>query len=121
MKIFFSPSRKILIPGDWLEDGTYAPGACPSDAIEITEKEKEKFWAQPAPAESELGSSKGRPAWVKTKPVELSEDQAKAARLNAYRVESDPIFMEWQFDQSEEKEQQWRASVEAIKARYPLP
>lgn len=38
----------------------------------------------------------------------------------AYRSESDPIFMEWKYDLSQEKEEQWRRKVAEIKARYPM-
>ncbi|MYM61125.1 hypothetical protein GTG28_18000 [Vibrio sp. OCN044] len=43
------------------------------------------------------------------------------SRRNDYVVESDQIYMEWQFDKTAEKEQQWRDKVAEIKARYPLP
>lgn len=42
-------------------------------------------------------------------------------RRRAYDVESDPLFLEWQYDQTPEKEQAWRDKVAEIKARYPLP
>ncbi|HGF3775506.1 TPA: hypothetical protein ACF37B_004442 [Vibrio parahaemolyticus] len=42
-------------------------------------------------------------------------------RQEAYRSESDPLYMEWQYDQTPEKEQAWRDKVAEIKARYPLP
>ena len=42
-------------------------------------------------------------------------------RLGAYKEESDPLYMEWQFDQTPESEQVWRDKVAEIKARYPLP
>ncbi|WP_242533476.1 hypothetical protein [Vibrio alginolyticus] len=42
-------------------------------------------------------------------------------RLSAYKSESDPLYMEWQYDQTAEKEQAWRDKVAEIKARYPLP
>ncbi|QJI30739.1 hypothetical protein HKK55_19185 [Pseudomonas sp. ADAK18] len=41
-------------------------------------------------------------------------------RRLAYRTDSDPLYMEWQYDQTEIKEKAWRAKVEEIKARYPL-
>ncbi|HCF3100908.1 TPA: hypothetical protein NIB79_005226 [Pseudomonas aeruginosa] len=43
------------------------------------------------------------------------------ARRAAYVAESDPLYLEWQYDQSDEKEAEWRASVASIKARFPLP
>ena len=42
-------------------------------------------------------------------------------RLQAYKREADPLFIEYQFDQTPEAEQAWRAKVEEIKARYPKP
>ncbi|MEJ6654655.1 MAG: hypothetical protein QNL70_01420 [Pseudomonas sp.] len=39
-------------------------------------------------------------------------------RQAAYRAESDPLFMEWQFDQAPEKEQAWRDKVIEIKQRF---
>ncbi|PSV98297.1 hypothetical protein [Photobacterium iliopiscarium] len=43
------------------------------------------------------------------------------ARKLSYKNESDPLFLEWQYDQSSEKEQAWRDKVAEIKIRYPLP
>ncbi|TMN89462.1 hypothetical protein CWB72_10520 [Pseudoalteromonas phenolica] len=42
-------------------------------------------------------------------------------RVKAYKAESDPLYMSWQFDQTSEAEQAWRSKVEEIKARYPFP
>ncbi|EDP59431.1 hypothetical protein [Vibrio sp. AND4] len=42
-------------------------------------------------------------------------------RKAAYKKESDPLFMEWQFDGSTDSEHAWRSKVEEIKSRYPLP
>ncbi|MGY2681819.1 hypothetical protein [Pseudomonas tolaasii] len=42
-------------------------------------------------------------------------------RRLAYRTYSDPLYMEWQYDQTEAKEKEWRAKVAEIKARFPLP
>ncbi|SHO57773.1 hypothetical protein [Vibrio quintilis] len=42
-------------------------------------------------------------------------------RRKAYIAESDPLYMEWQYDQTPQKEQQWRDKVAEIKKRYPLP
>ncbi|WP_417536836.1 hypothetical protein [Methylophaga sp.] len=46
---------------------------------------------------------------------------ALANRAAAYKAESDPLYIEWQYDQSEEGEALWRAKVLEIKERYPLP
>lgn len=41
-------------------------------------------------------------------------------RLEAYKTESDPLFMEYQFDQTPESEKAWRDKVQEIKDRYPI-
>ncbi|HGF5019714.1 TPA: hypothetical protein ACF31S_004087 [Vibrio parahaemolyticus] len=46
---------------------------------------------------------------------------AQKERKKAYVEESDPLFLEWQYDQTTEKEQVWRDKVAEIKARHPLP
>ncbi|HEJ6478667.1 TPA: hypothetical protein SL884_003507 [Pseudomonas aeruginosa] len=52
-------------------------------------------------------------------------DAAAAARANAYRLESDPLKTEAEFDAIkagvEPNYSAWVAKVEEIKARYPLP
>ncbi|QTH70958.1 hypothetical protein [Pseudoalteromonas xiamenensis] len=42
-------------------------------------------------------------------------------RKRAYLKESDPLYMEWQFDQTDEAKQRWLAKVAEIKTRYPFP
>lgn len=44
-----------------------------------------------------------------------------AERKNAYKLLSDPLYMEWQYDQTSESEQVWRDKVTEIKALHPLP
>ncbi|WP_217494995.1 hypothetical protein [Marinomonas sp. FW-1] len=46
---------------------------------------------------------------------------AIAQREAAYKQESDPLYMEWQYDKTDEAEQKWRDKVAEIKERYPLP
>ncbi|HCF3640164.1 TPA: hypothetical protein ACQQSP_001345 [Pseudomonas aeruginosa] len=52
-------------------------------------------------------------------------DVAVAARADAYRLESDPLKTEAEFDAikagTEPDYSAWVAKVEEIKARYPLP
>ncbi|UCR75643.1 hypothetical protein PAER4900a_00081 [Pseudomonas phage YMC17/07/R4900a] len=52
-------------------------------------------------------------------------DAAAVARANAYRLESDPLKTEAEFDAikagTEPDYSAWIAKVEEIKARYPLP
>ena len=50
---------------------------------------------------------------------ELSQNLEK--REAAYAKESDPLYMEAQFDGTPESLQKWRDKVAEIKARYPLP
>lgn len=44
-----------------------------------------------------------------------------AGRRAAYAREADPMYLEWQYDGTDEKEKHWRAKVAEIKARFPLP
>lgn len=58
--------------------------------------------------------------------IAAAGDQAKlaylaAARRAAYVAEADPLFLEWQYDETPEKEKAWRDKVAEIKALYPLP
>ncbi|MGZ0718647.1 hypothetical protein [Pseudomonas palleroniana] len=46
---------------------------------------------------------------------------AIAARRAAYVNEADPMYLEWQYDGTTEKEKEWRAKIAEIKARFPLP
>ncbi|WP_417709620.1 hypothetical protein [Pseudoalteromonas umbrosa] len=52
---------------------------------------------------------------------EYSQGEALEARRTAYLVESDPLFMEWQYDQTDASKQAWQDKVAEIKARYPFP
>ena len=49
-----------------------------------------------------------------------TSEQMLLSRQIAYKTESDPLYMEWQFDQTLESEQAWRDKVAEIKTRYPL-
>lgn len=48
-------------------------------------------------------------------------DAIIASRQAAYKAESDPLFMEAQYDGTPELHQKWQDKVAEIKARYPLP
>lgn len=48
-------------------------------------------------------------------------ENAIAARRTLYMTEADPLFLEWQYDETPEKEKAWRDKVAEIKALYPLP
>jgi hypothetical protein len=52
---------------------------------------------------------------------EFEGGNVQTLRQQTYRQESDPLYMEWQYDQTEESRQLWVDKVEEIKARYPLP
>lgn len=43
------------------------------------------------------------------------------ARRAAYAAESDPLFLEYQYEQTDASEKIWRDKVAEIKTRYPLP
>ncbi|GIU12881.1 hypothetical protein [Shewanella sp. MBTL60-007] len=51
----------------------------------------------------------------------FEEIQEFAKRRLAYESESDPLYMEWQYDKTIESEQAWRDKVAEIKTRYPQP
>lgn len=51
----------------------------------------------------------------------LALEEILRLRKIAYKEESDPLFMEWQFDQTADSEQVWREKVSEIKLRHPLP
>ena len=48
-------------------------------------------------------------------------DLVTKKRQAAYKAESDPLYMEAQFDGTPESHQKWQDKVAEIKARYPLP
>lgn len=49
----------------------------------------------------------------------FESNQTLERRRDVYRAESDPLFIEWQYDLSVDKEMTWRKKVEEIKSRYP--
>lgn len=51
---------------------------------------------------------------------ELIQDKNLAGRRAAYVSESDPLYTEYQYDQTPEKEKIWRDKVLEIKTRFPL-
>ncbi len=57
-------------------------------------------------------------AVLRQQTFELSQNTDK--RQLAYKNESDPLYIEWQYDNDVKKEQIWRDKVEEIKLRYPL-
>ncbi len=102
--------------------------SAPSDAIDCPH---ERYLATRFPAEGQLRQpdKEGLPVLVdnpnylppaQPTPEELTA-RATADRRAAYAAESDPLYMEWQYDGTPEAEQLWRSKVAEIKARYPLP
>lgn len=47
-------------------------------------------------------------------------DGVIAKRKSAYAKESDPLFLEWQYDKTQESEVVWRDKVAEIKLRFPV-
>ena len=47
-------------------------------------------------------------------------DKTVKSREAAYKKESEPLYMKWQYDQTFESEQAWRAKVSEIDAHYPF-
>ena len=43
-----------------------------------------------------------------------------ARRKRRYETESDPLYLEWQYDKTPESEQVWRDKVSEIKAQLPI-
>lgn len=50
----------------------------------------------------------------------VKKDAVLSQRETAYKAESDPLYMEWQYDKTEAAEAKWRDKVADIKARFPL-
>lgn len=59
--------------------------------------------------------------------AKVKADLVQQKRQEAYQRESDPLYIEWQYELSVENpnadqfKQDWIQKVEQIKARYPLP
>ena len=43
-----------------------------------------------------------------------------ARRKRRYETESDPLYLEWQYDKTAAAESRWRDKVAEIKLRYPV-
>lgn len=52
--------------------------------------------------------------------AEVQLNVKRAARKEAYIRESDPLYLEYQFDKTPESEKAWRDSVQRVKDRIPL-
>lgn len=102
-----------------LEPGVFLiPGGCVEVAPPAANDNEIQRWTgggwvvEPRPVEPEQPNEDPEPMTI---------EYVQAIRRNAYRSESDPLFMEWQYDQTAEAEQAWCDKVIEIKARYPLP
>ena len=67
----------------------------------------------PKPTKEELES-----LWEEVKKQQQIE-QVERDRRNAYRNESDPLYLKWQRNEATEKD--WLDKIEEIKARFPKP
>jgi len=56
---------------------------------------------------------------VETEKKEAELQQVENNRRNAYRNESDPLYLKWQ--RNEATEQEWLDNIEEIKERFPKP
>lgn len=52
-----------------------------------------------------------------TKTTEQLNEETRVMRAAAYREKADPLFFKWQ--RSEATEEEWKAAIEDIKARFP--
>lgn len=74
MDIYFSKSKLAFIPGEWKEDGTYNEHSWPSDALVITEQERNDYWKVSPPGDKVLGATEdGRPCWSDLPPLTRDE------------------------------------------------
>ena len=56
---------------------------------------------------------------VETEAKEAELQQVETNRRNAYRNESDPLYLKWQ--RGDATEQEWMDKIEEIKERFPKP
>ena len=69
---------------------------------------------------AELGMSEETIASVTAQRDWDATEGQLARRKRRYETESDPLFLEWQYDKTPESEQVWRDKVTEIKLRYPV-
>ena len=70
---------------------------------------------------AELGMSEEAIASVTAQRDWDATEGQLARRKRRYETESDPLYLEWQYDKTPESEQAWRNKVAEIKLRYPVP
>lgn len=109
--MFYSPERNGFFESD------------PGDGYEISADRHVELLIGQGEGKTIASQRDGKP-YLKS-PSELDHAQltqlVQLQRKNAYAADSDPLYMEWQYDQTSESEQAWRQKVEEIKERFPLP
>ena len=70
---------------------------------------------------AELGMSEEAIASVTAQRDWDATEGQLARRKRRYQTESDPLYLEWQYDKTAAAEQAWRNKVAEIKLRYPVP
>jgi hypothetical protein len=117
MKIFFSPGTKWFYSSH-----THNAENMPADVIEISLELHATLLEGESNGKVISADKKGNPILIDPPPPPPpTADDIRALRSMDYRNESDPLYMEWQFDQTPEAEAAWRSKVEEIKARHPMP
>lgn len=86
--------------------GGYAIGGDPAEII---------LWENEAKQPTAAAIAKAAPQGAYLREVEKVKEQ----RRQAYTLESDPLFFQWQ--RGESTEQAWKDKVAEIQARYPEP
>lgn len=117
IKWFYSASQN-----GFYSSARFSSDELPEDAIEITnERRLELLEAQDSG--KVIKPRAGAPAAYTVQDPSGEEllEFVKRQRRESYQLESDPLYLEWQYDQTEESEKAWREKVEEIKERYPLP
>lgn len=100
---------------DPMDDGNWLiPAGCVTEAPPaLSEEQRAQFangvWVVVDP----------EPAPEPVEPLPPTKAEQEAARAEAYRTESDPIFFMAQ--RGEATMEEWQAKVAEIKARYPYP
>ena len=69
---------------------------------------------------AELGMSEEAIASVTAQRDWDATEGQLARRQRRYETESDPLYLEWQYDKTPESEQVWRDKVAEIKAQLPI-
>ncbi|MEG0064751.1 MAG: hypothetical protein RR740_09130 [Pseudomonas sp.] len=93
----------------------------PSDAVQVTEDKYDEVVRKRAPGKVIVPDADGQPTLVDAPAMApITDEQVAEQRRSAFRMESDPLYMEWQYDLLPESEAKWRAKVLEIKDRFPF-